>query len=65
VRQGQQFAAIVDAQEKIVFRPVQISRDLGVEAEVCAGLTLSDRVIVSPNALLKAGDKVDVVKPVS
>jgi RND family efflux transporter MFP subunit len=65
VRQGQQFAAIADAQDKIVFRPVQISRDLGVEAEVCAGLTLSDRVIVSPNALLKAGDKVDVVKPVS
>lgn len=65
VRQGQQFAAVADAEDKIVFRPVQLSRDLGTDAEICSGLSLSDRVILSPNALLKAGDKVAIAKPIS
>jgi RND family efflux transporter MFP subunit len=64
LRQGQQLAAIVDAEDKIAFRPVQLGRDLGSEVEICSGLAISDRVILSPNALLKAGDKVAVVKPV-
>jgi multidrug efflux system membrane fusion protein len=63
VRQGQQFAAIARADDTIEFRAVRLGRDLGNEAEICSGLQLSDRVILSPNALLKAGDKVDVVKP--
>jgi membrane fusion protein, multidrug efflux system len=63
VRQGQQFAAIARADDTIEFRVVRLGRDLGVEAEICSGLQLSDRVILSPNALLKAGDKVDVIKP--
>lgn len=65
VRQGEQFAAVVDAEEKIAFRKVRVGRDLGAEAEVCSGLTMDDRVVLSPNALLKPGDKVEVVKPVS
>ncbi len=48
---------------EISFRPVRIGRDLGTEAEVCSGLALDDRVILSPNALLKAGDKVLIAKP--
>ena len=63
VRQGQQFAAIAKADDTIEFRAVRLGRDLGGEAEICSGLKLSDRVILSPNALLKAGDKVDVIKP--
>ncbi len=65
VRQGEQFAAVVDAEEKIAFRKVGVGRDLGAEAEVCSGLTMDDRVVLSPNALLKPGDTVEVVKPVS
>lgn len=65
VRQGEQFAAVVDAEEKIAFRKVGVGRDLGAEAEVCSGLTINDRIVLSPNALLKPGDKVEVVKPVS
>jgi hypothetical protein len=42
-----------------------LGQDLGAAAEVCSGLTLDDRVVLSPNALLKPGDKVEVVKPVS
>jgi len=65
VRQGEQFAAVVDADEKIAFRKVRVSRDLGAEAEICSGLALVDRVVLSPNALLKPGDQVEVAKPVS
>jgi multidrug efflux system membrane fusion protein len=65
VRQGQQFAAILDADDKIVFRQVRIGRDLGTEAEICSGLQITDRVILSPNALLKPGDTVTVAKPMS
>jgi len=32
---------------------------------VCSGLGVDDRVVLSPNALLKPGDKVKVVKPES
>jgi RND family efflux transporter MFP subunit len=62
VRQGQQFVAIVDADDKIAFRPVRLGRDLGAEAEICSGLAVADRVILSPNALLKPGDAVEILK---
>lgn len=62
VRQGQQFVATVDADHKIAYRPVRIGRDLGAEAEICSGLAAADRVILSPNALLKPGDTVEIVK---
>jgi multidrug efflux system membrane fusion protein len=65
VRQGLQFAAVVDDDDRIAFRQVQVGRDLGTEAEVCSGLELTDRVVLSPNALLKAGDKVAVQMPVT
>jgi membrane fusion protein, multidrug efflux system len=65
VRQGQQYAAVVDQDDKIKFLRVSFSRDLGNEAEICSGLTAEDRVVLSPNALLKPGDKVEVVKPLS
>jgi RND family efflux transporter MFP subunit len=65
VRQGQQYAAVVEEGETIAFRKVSLARDLGNDAEICSGLKPSDRVVLSPNALLKAGDKVEVLKPVS
>jgi hypothetical protein len=65
VRQGEQFAAVVEPDDTIAFRKVRLGQDLGAAAEVCSGLTLDDRVVLSPNALLKPGDKVEVVKPVS
>lgn len=65
VRQGEQYAAVVEPDDTIAFRKVRLGQDLGAAAEVCSGLTLDDRVVLSPNALLKPGDKVEVVKPVS
>jgi multidrug efflux pump subunit AcrA (membrane-fusion protein) len=64
VQQGNQLVAIADAEDKITYRPVRLGRDLGNEVEICSGLATSDRVILSPNALLRPGDKVEVVQPV-
>jgi RND family efflux transporter MFP subunit len=65
VRQGQQYVALVDENDTISFVKVSLSRDLGNEAEICAGLSPGSRVVLSPNALLRPGDKVAVAKPVS
>jgi membrane fusion protein, multidrug efflux system len=64
VQQGGQFVAIVDEADKISFRAVRLGRDLGTEVEICSGLATSDRVILSPNALLKPGDTVEIIQPV-
>jgi RND family efflux transporter MFP subunit len=63
VQQGKQIIAVAEAGDTIAFRNVMIGRDLGNDVEVCSGLTPEDRVIMSPNALLKAGDKVEIIPP--
>lgn len=63
LQQGKQFIAVAETGDTIAFRPVEIGRDLGNEVEVCTGLKAEDRVIMSPNALLKAGDKVEIIPP--
>lgn len=60
VREGRQNVVIVDAGSKVALRSVTIGRDLGEKVEVVSGLTASDLVILSPNALLKAGDQVEL-----
>lgn len=59
-RNGRQMVAIVDGENKVRFRPIAVARDLGTRVVVSTGLSPSDRVIVSPNALLNDGDVVDV-----
>lgn len=65
VQQGNQLVAIADAEDKVAYKPVRIGRDLGNDIEICSGLTATDRVILSPNALLKQGDKVELIQPSS
>jgi len=60
-RSGRQMVAIVDADNRVQFRPVVLARDLGERVVVASGLTVHDHVIVSPNALLRAGDEVQPV----
>jgi multidrug efflux system membrane fusion protein len=62
-REGRQMVATVDAQDRILLKPVSVSRDLGERVVIPSGLTVQDRVVVSPNALLRAGDQVEVVTP--
>jgi hypothetical protein len=63
VQQGKQLVAVAEQSDTIGFRTVDIGRDLGNEVEICTGLKAEDRVIMSPNALLKAGDKVEIIPP--
>ena len=53
--------ATVTAADKILFKPVTISRDLGREVEIAGGITLDDRVINSPPDGIVDGDPVRVV----
>ena len=59
-RNGRQMVAVVDAEDRVRFTPIVVARDLGTRVVVSSGLTPSDRVIVSPNALLTEGDVVGV-----
>lgn len=60
IRDGQQRVATTDSEGKVSFRRVSVGRDLGERVEVISGLTQKDRVILSPNALLREGDKIEV-----
>lgn len=62
-RDGQQKVAVAefeDGEDKVTFRKVSVGRDFGERVEIVAGLEPSDRVILSPNALLREGDAVAV-----
>lgn len=52
--------AIVDHDSALSYRDVETGNNLGNEIEIARGLDAGDLVIASPNALLKAGDKVNV-----
>jgi RND family efflux transporter MFP subunit len=52
--------AVVGADDRVVLKPVTISRDLGREVEIATGLSADDRVIDSPPDGLAAGDQVRV-----
>jgi RND family efflux transporter MFP subunit len=54
--------ATVDAQDRVVMKPVTIGRDDGSAIEIVSGLSASDRVILSPPDSLAAGATVRVVK---
>jgi RND family efflux transporter MFP subunit len=53
--------ATVDANSKVVLKPVTIARDLGQIVEIGSGLAAQDRVIESPPDGLVNGDPVRVV----
>ena len=58
-----QVVAVVDGESRIQIKPVRLARDLGERVVVASGLTIDDRVVVSPNALLRPGDQVEVAAP--
>jgi RND family efflux transporter MFP subunit len=55
--------ATVDANSKVVLKPITIARDLGQVVEIATGLEPGDRVIDSPPDGLANGDPVRVVTP--
>jgi RND family efflux transporter MFP subunit len=62
-REGRQMVATVDEQDRVRLKSVTVARDLGERVVIPTGLTVNDRVIVSPNALLRAGDQVEILTP--
>ena len=55
--------ATVDAQQKVVLKPIRIARDLGTEVEVTSGVAPGDQIIDAPSDSLEAGAAVKVVNP--
>jgi membrane fusion protein (multidrug efflux system) len=55
--------ATVDANSKVVLKPITIARDLGQVVEIASGLVAGDRIIDSPPDGLADGDPVRVVTP--
>jgi RND family efflux transporter MFP subunit len=52
--------ATVDARNRIVLKPVTISRDLGREVEIASGLAADDRIVANPPDGIANGDPVRV-----
>jgi RND family efflux transporter MFP subunit len=52
--------ALLGSDGKVAFRPIKLGRDLGDQAEVLSGLSVSDKLIDSPPEWLSAGDEVKV-----
>jgi hypothetical protein len=52
--------AILDANNKVVLKSVQLGRDFGDSVEVLAGLASSDRVVDNPPETLVNGETVQV-----
>ncbi|MCK1568339.1 efflux RND transporter periplasmic adaptor subunit (plasmid) [Bradyrhizobium sp. 183] len=57
--------ATLDSNDKVVFRSVQLGRDLGDSVEVLAGLSPAERIINNPPETLAAGDAVRVAQAAS
>lgn len=50
--------AVVNPDNRVTFRNVKVGRDLGREIEIVDGLTVKDKLIVSPSDLLRDGEVV-------
>ncbi|MDQ6868897.1 MAG: efflux RND transporter periplasmic adaptor subunit [Pseudomonadota bacterium] len=53
----------VDEEDKVVLRKVQLGRNLGNYVEVSSGVSLSDRLIDSPQETIAPGDTVRIASP--
>jgi RND family efflux transporter MFP subunit len=60
-RAGTPGVAVLDDQNRVHYRTVQVGRDYGAEVEVLAGLTAGDTVVAHPGDDLPEGTAVDPV----
>jgi membrane fusion protein, multidrug efflux system len=61
---GTQVATVNDGQH-VDLKDISIGRNLGLETEVTAGLTETDKIVANPSLGLLEGEQVTVVQPVS
>jgi len=57
-RQDGPRVAVVDADSRIVLRPVKLGRDLGRTVEVLSGIGPADRIVQNPHDAIEAGEHV-------
>jgi len=55
--------AALDADDRVMLKPVTVGRDLGNRVEIESGLSPSDRLVDSPLESTETGDKVNVANP--
>ena len=62
IRSGFPHVAVVDTDQIVRLKQVQIGRDYGKELEITSGLQENDQIIVIPSDKIKEGVKVDIIK---
>jgi len=62
IRSGFPHVAIVDKDQIVHLKQVQIGRDYGKDLEITSGLQENDQIIVIPSDKIKEGVKVDIIK---
>ncbi len=55
--------AVVDSDNKVQLRPINIGRDYGATLEILGGVSPSDRVVINPPDSLEEGQQVNVAQP--
>ena len=55
--------AALDADDRVMLKPVTVGRDLGNRVEIESGLSPSDRLVDNPLESTETGDKVNVANP--
>ena len=55
--------AVVDAQQRVHLKPVQIGRNFGETVEILSGVAATDRLVLNPPDSLSEGDRVETAEP--
>jgi RND family efflux transporter MFP subunit len=55
--------AVVDAQQRVHLKPVQIGRNFGETVEILNGVAAADRLVLNPPDSLSEGDRVETAEP--
>lgn len=62
-RDGGATLVVLNADNQVEFRKITLGKNFPTTVEVVQGVSVEDRVVVNPNALLKPGQQVEVAKP--
>lgn len=62
-RDGGATLVVLNADNQVEFRKITLGKNFPTTVEVVQGISVEDRVVVNPNALLKPGQQVEVAKP--
>jgi RND family efflux transporter MFP subunit len=62
-RDGGATLVVLNADNQVEFRKITLGKNFPTTVEVLQGVSVEDRVVVNPNALLKPGQQVEVAQP--